>query len=117
MRALELTGEELTADVTGLQLFGRLRHFDAAAESLVLVDHERDSDAGGAQFAGELDGLVQLGPPVARVEIFSRRMSMSDRNLAPVGSVRQLERCGCSQPLVASMCTRSMSSSRKVVRA
>lgn len=62
VRALEFTSEELKANVAGLQFFGQRRQFNAAAESFVLVDDEGDADVGGAQFTGELDGLVQLGP-------------------------------------------------------
>jgi hypothetical protein len=53
---LRLAGEELQADVAGLELFGQCRQFDAAAEPFVLVHHEGDRDAGGPQLAGEGDG-------------------------------------------------------------
>ena len=62
VRALQLPGEELQADVARLQLLGEHGQFDAAAEPLVLVDDEGDRDAGGAQLPGEGDGLVELGP-------------------------------------------------------
>lgn len=62
MRALQLPGEELQADVAHLQLLGEHGEFDAAAESFVFVDDEGDADAGGADLAGELDGGLQFGP-------------------------------------------------------
>jgi hypothetical protein len=59
---LQLAGEELQADAARLELLGQRRQFDAAAEPLVLVGDEGDRDAGGAQFAGEVDDLVECGP-------------------------------------------------------
>ena len=58
---LQLSGEELQADVARLQFLGEHGEFDAAAEALVFVDDEGDGDAGGADFAGELHGGLQLG--------------------------------------------------------
>ncbi|MDH6137626.1 hypothetical protein P3T37_007059 [Kitasatospora sp. MAA4] len=62
VRALQLPGEELQADIAGLEVLGERGEFDAAAEPLVLVDDESDVHTGGAQFAGEGDGRRQFGP-------------------------------------------------------
>lgn len=58
---LQFAGEEFHPDVAGLQMFGQRREFDASAEALVFVDHERDRDAGCPQFAGEGDRFVEFG--------------------------------------------------------
>lgn len=54
MRAFQLSGEELQADVAGLQLLGEHGEFDAAAEPFVSVDDEGGGDAGGADLTSEL---------------------------------------------------------------
>ncbi|MDQ0582262.1 hypothetical protein QF030_004440 [Streptomyces rishiriensis] len=61
VRALQFPGEELQPDVARLQLLGEHGEFDTAAESLVFVDDEGDSDAGGADLTSKLYGGLQLG--------------------------------------------------------
>lgn len=63
VRALQLPGEELQADVARLQFLGEHGEFDAAAEPLVLVDDKGRGDSGGADLPGELHGGIQLGAP------------------------------------------------------
>jgi len=62
VRALQLAGEELQADAAGTQLLGERGELDAASEPLVLVDDDRDGGTGRADFPGERDGPVELGP-------------------------------------------------------
>jgi hypothetical protein len=61
MGALQFAGEELKADVAGLELLCEAGEFDAAAEALVLVDDEGDRDTGGADLGGEPEGGFQFG--------------------------------------------------------
>ncbi|WP_016910181.1 hypothetical protein [Streptomyces xiaopingdaonensis] len=62
-------GEELQADVTGLQPLGERCQFDSAAEPLVLVDDEGGTDTVGTQFTGWGNRLLQCGRMAARVDI------------------------------------------------
>ena len=43
----------------------------------MLVHDEGDRDAGGAQLAGEVDGVLEFGRLVARVEIFSEKTRLT----------------------------------------
>jgi hypothetical protein len=61
MLSLEFAGQELKANVRGLQLLGQRGQFQSTPESLVLVDDEGDRDARRAHLAGQRHGLVQLG--------------------------------------------------------
>ncbi|MDT0265259.1 hypothetical protein RM844_03025 [Streptomyces sp. DSM 44915] len=65
MRALELTGEELKTDVAGLHLHGQRRQCDAAAESLVCADDERDAppEARGSLAGGGRTGVPEVYVP------------------------------------------------------
>ncbi|MER5793309.1 hypothetical protein [Streptomyces sp. NPDC001980] len=58
---LQFPGEELQADVAGLQFLGEHGEFDATAEPLVFVDDEGDAHAGGTDLSGEPDDGLQLG--------------------------------------------------------
>ena len=49
--ALEFAGEELQADVGGLEQLGRGGEFDAAAGAFVFVHDQSDRDTGGADLA------------------------------------------------------------------
>lgn len=60
--ALQFAGEEFQADAGRLQLLGEGGQVEAAPEPLVLVHHERGRHPGRAQFPGQGDGLVELGP-------------------------------------------------------
>ena len=73
MRASQLAGGELQPDASGPQLLSQRRQLDAVAEPLVLVHDDRDRDPGRAQFPGQGDRPVKLGPVTARAEIFSEK--------------------------------------------
>ncbi len=82
MRALKRAGEELQADVGRFQLFGQRGQLQVAAQALGFVDDEGDRDAGGPQFSGKVDRLVEFGPRRARVEIFSEKIRMTPTDRA-----------------------------------
>lgn len=50
------------AHVGGFQLLGQRGQCQAASQALVLVDDEGDRGAGGPDFPGEVDDLVEFGP-------------------------------------------------------